>query len=166
MFENIFKRKNNEDNNVEKLNSIKKYKVKDLYVAHPAIITKGIDENGNSCVIYNENHEKLEKIIVRKLGKGQFVENVLNGREYGVLMELGYFKVLKFVNQYMVNELKPLELVLDDKSKKFITTTEIKQLLYSELFELESKNNESNYHDAVLREINEVNNKINSSKIS
>lgn len=163
MFENIFKRK---DNNVEKLNSIKKYRVKDLYVAWPAIITKGINENGNSCVIYNENDEKLEKIIVRKLGKGQFVENVLNGREYGVLMEFNYFEALKFVNQYMVAKLSPLELALDDKSKSFITTSEIKQLLYPELFELENKNNESNYRDVVLREINETNNKINASSLS
>lgn len=162
MFENLFKRKNNEDSKLNYLDVGKKYRVKDLYVAYPGLITKGVSA-GESCCIYNEEEAKIEPIIVRKIGKGQFVENVLNGREYGILFEFNYFKALKFVNQYMVNTLTPLELVLNDKSKKIITIGEIKELLYPET---KKENNESNYHDAVLREINEVNNKINTSKIS
>lgn len=163
MFENIFKRKNNEDSKLEDLDGGKKYRIKDLYIAYPALITRGKNEYGETCIWYNQKKEDIEPIIVRKIRKGDFVENILNGREYGVLIEVGYFEALKFVNQYMINKLTPLELVLDDKSKNVITIGEIKELLYPEL---KKEDNESNYHDAVLREINEVNNKINLSKIS
>lgn len=68
---------------------------------------------------------------------------------------------MKFIGQYMVNELHPLELLLDDKTKKYITKEEIISFLSPRIEEEPT----SKYRDIILQKIYETNQKIKTSKI-
>lgn len=130
MFENLFKRKTKKDNKKDSKNIIyigedivsKKYQVKDLYVAYPALITK--DVKYEFTINYNQNKESLEKIVVVKKDD-RFAVNVINEREYGIFKKFTYEELEKNLNQYMVNDLIPLELCLDNTVKSTITTLNI-----------------------------------------
>lgn len=164
MFENLFKRKNKKDksenDNVENLNEKENqevYLVKNLYVAYPALISY---KNSNNCFVYNEGSKDLEKIIVKKLNEC-YVFNILNSREYGIFSKFNAYKLKDFLNQYMVNKLHPLELILNDKTKTFITKQEIIELLYPEM----KPEDEPLYRDVIVQEISKTLTKINDSNI-
>ena len=63
----------------------------------------------------------------------------------------------------MINDLAPLEFYLENKTKTTITTEEICYFLYPNL---KKKETSSEYKDAVLKQIKETNEKINSSSLS
>ena len=68
---------------------------------------------------------------------------------------------MKFIGQYMVYHLHPLELLLDDKTKKYITKEEIISFLSPRIEEEPT----SKYRDIILQKIYETNQKIKTSKI-
>ena len=68
---------------------------------------------------------------------------------------------MKFIGQYMVYHLHPLELLLDDKTKKYITKEEIISFLSPRIEEEPT----SKYRDIILQKIYETNQKIKTSKM-
>ena len=68
---------------------------------------------------------------------------------------------MKFIGQYMVYHLHPLELLLDDKIKKYIIKEEIISFLSPRIEEEPT----SKYRDIILQKIYETNQKIKTSKI-
>lgn len=165
MFENFFKKKNKKHNeeNDKKIIYIgddivsKEYEIKDLYVTYPSLIS---EKDGG--IFYNYEEEQLEEIVVLKKDEF-FVENVINGRIYGIFQKFTFETIKKFLNQYMVNELIPLELCLDNFVKTTITTGEILKYLYPDLMFVKST---SGYKDVVLQKISEVNKKIKESVLT
>ena len=167
-----FKKKKSKSNNSEyssdnfySLDDIpdKEYQVSDLYIAYPALITKGKDKDGFDTLVYN-GQEALEKIVVRyEKNSKSYVINVLNSRRYGIFSSFCYSGLLPFLGQYMINDLAPLEFYLENKTKTTITTEEICYFLYPNL---KKKETSSEYKDAVLKQIKETNEKINSSSLS
>ena len=97
----------------------KEYEIKNLYVAYPSLIS---EKDGG--IFYNYEEEQLEEIVVLKKDEF-FVENVINGRIYGIFQKFTFETIKKFLNQYMVNELVPLELCLDNFVKSTIIMEEI-----------------------------------------
>lgn len=133
----------------------KKYKIKDLFVTYPGIISI----NDERDTIYFNEDDDLEEIIVVKINE-HYVKNVISGLVYGIFNSFSY-KHVSFIGQYMVNQLLPLELLLDDKTKKYITKEEIISLLSPRIEEEPT----SKYRDIILQKIYETNQKIKTSKI-
>ncbi len=133
----------------------KKYKIKDLFVTYPGIISI----NDERDTIYFNEDDDLEEIIVVKINE-HYVKNVISGLVYGIFNSFSY-KHVSFIGQYMVNQLLPLELLLDDKTKKYITKEEIISFLSPRIKEEPT----SKYRDIILQKIYETNQKIKTSKI-
>lgn len=133
----------------------KKYKIKDLFVTYPGIISI----NDERDTIYFNEDDDLEEIIVVKINE-HYVKNVISGLVYGIFNSFSY-KHVSFIGQYMVNQLLPLELLLDDKTKKYITKEEIISFLSPRIEEEPT----SKYRDIILQKIYETNQKINTSRI-
>lgn len=133
----------------------KKYKIKDLFVTYPGIISI----NDERDTIYFNEDDDLEEIIVVKINE-HYVKNVISGLVYGIFNSFSY-KHVSFIGQYMVNQLLPLELLLDDKTKKYITKEEIISFLSPRIEEEPT----SKYRDIILQKIYETNQKIKTSKM-
>lgn len=161
MFENIFRRKIQKRNKIEKIKTQKEFLVKDLYVTYPGVVS--LNRSKEDTISFNQDNDDLEPIIVIKTGN-RYVRNVLNGRKYGIYSKFLYDEVFEcFLNQYMVGRLEPLELAINDKLKTTITREEIIDLLYPENnhdkdLEEEIDENEEEIKDSVLREILSVSN--------
>ena len=133
----------------------KKYKIKDLFVTYPGIISI----NDERDTIYFNEDDDLEEIIVVKINE-HYVKNVISGLVYGIFNSFSY-KHVSFIGQYMVNQLLPLEQLLDDKTKKYITKEEIISFLSPRIEEEPT----SKYRDIILQKIYETNQKIKTSKM-
>lgn len=166
MFENLLKRKNKKDNKKDDKKIIyigedivsKKYEIKDLYIAFPALISI---EAGS--VFYNYHEDELEQIVVKRVD-GHYVENVINGRKYGIWYEFKNGReVQKFIGQFMVGNLIPLEQCLDNTVKSTITTEEILEFLYPDSTFVKPT---YEYKDVLLQKISEVNKKIKESVLT
>ena len=170
MFENLFKRKNNKRNKIEKIKTQKEFLVKDLYVTYPGVVS--LNRSKEDTISFNQDNDDLEPIIVIKTGN-RYVRNVLNGRKYGIYSKFLYDEVFEcFLNQYMVGRLEPLELAINDKLKTTITREEIIDLLYPEnnldkdLEEEIEESNEEEIKDPVLQEILRVSNHLEENLVS
>jgi len=155
---NIFNKKNKGVNSVN-LEDI--WQVKDLYTTEPSIITKS-KKNENETIHYNELNKELEQIVVIKVDE-KFVKDIISGRIYGRFSAFDFRGVSNFVGQYMVDVIRPLELELNDKTKRVITRDEVIEFLYHDTKQEETSINE--YSDAVLRQINETNKRITKSSL-
>lgn len=155
---NIFNKKNKGVNSV-KIEDI--WQVKDLYTTEPSIITKS-KKNENETIHYNELNKELEQIVVIKVDE-KFVKDIISGRIYGRFSAFDFRGVSNFVGQYMVDVIRPLELELNDKTKRVITRDEVIDFLYHDTKQEETSNNQ--YLDACLRQINETNKRITKSSL-
>ena len=163
MFENLFKKnqKSNDDNLVENNEDYKEFHVSDLYTAYPALISIKYEEDGY-VTIYNGQSVTESDVIVVKFISRRYVENILTGRQYGIFHQFESDELKKFVGQFMVNNLTPLEMVLIDKTKTTLTRQEIRELLYPKS---KKKDEKSKYSDVIIQKIGETNQKVNSSSI-
>ncbi len=75
-------------------------------------------------IYFNESRTHLNKIIVVKVNQ-YYVKDIISERSYGIFGRFDRIEYVKFIGQYMVYHLHPLELLLDDKTKKYITKEEI-----------------------------------------
>lgn len=163
MFENLFKKnqKSNDDNLVENNDDYEEFQVSDLYTAYPALISIKYEEDGY-VTSYNGQSVTESDVIVVKFISRRYVENILTGRKYGIFHQFEADELKKFVGQFMVNNLTPLEMVLINKTKTTLTRQEIRELVYPE----SKKNDEkSKYSDVIIQKIDETNQKVNLSSI-
>ena len=170
MFENIFRRKKQKRNKIEKIKKQQEFLVKDLYVTYPGVVS--LNRSKEDTISFNQDNDDLEPIIVIKTGN-RYVRNVLNGRKYGIYSKFLYDEVFEcFLNQYMVGRLEPLELAINDKLKTTITREEIIGLLYPESNtnkdddEEKDETLEEKIKDHVLQEILRVSNTLEEMIIS
>ena len=120
----IFKREINRnvltDNNLE---NDEVYEVKNLYVTTLGRVI-------NDSILFESfslNKEKNDPIIVKRINYNKKVLDILNNIEYFHFYSIKSLK--KYVGCYMASELKPLSMILEDKTKTFITKREILKFL-------------------------------------
>ena len=170
MFENLFRRKKEKVNESEKIESQKEFLVKDLYVTYLGMVT--LNRSKENTITFNQDNEELGPIVVIKTGNRDVI-NVLSGRKYGIFIKFNYHELFTcFRNEYMVNDLIPLELSIKNIQKTTITRVEILGLLYPEsnankdLEEEIVENNEEEIKDPVLQEILRVSNTLEENLVS
>lgn len=128
-----------------------------MFAAYAGMISTNRERNE---IYFNESRTHLSKIIVVKVNQ-YYVKDIISERLYGIFGKFDCIECVKFIGQYMVYHLHPLELLLDDKTKKYITKEEIIPFL-SPIIEEEPT---SKYRDILLQKIYETNQKINASKM-
>ena len=106
-----------------------------------------------------------ERIIVKQIDDHS-VENILNNTKYFIFHSMSnniYNKYYldKYIGCYMVSELKPLSMILMDKSKTTIRKSEILSLLYPKQ-EITTTNS---FKDVVLKQIYETLSKVDKSSL-
>ena len=158
----IFKRKNKQNNiNNNKLEKDEVFNVKDLYVTYMAKVVRNSETDGWTWLGESDS----ERIIVKKIND-RSVENILNNAWYFIFHSMStnmfdeYF-IDKYIGYYMINELKPLSMILMDKSKTTIRKGEILSLLYLKQ-EITTANS---FKDVVLKQIYETLSRVNKSSL-
>lgn len=157
----IFKRKTNQnDINNNKLEKDEVFNVKDLYVTYLAMVV-GNSENGWRWLGKSDS----ERIIVKQIDDHS-VENILNNARYFIFHSMSNnmfdkYYIDKYKSYYMINELKPLSMILMDKSKTTIRKSEILSLLYPKQ-EITTTNS---FKDVVLKQIYETLSRVNKSSL-
>ena len=127
----IFKRKTNQnDINNNKLEKDEVFNVKDLYVTDLAKVDKNSEIDGWTWFGDSDS----ETIIVKQIDNYR-VENILNNARYFIFDSMSNnmfdkYYLDKYIGCYIVSELKPLSMILMDKSKTTIRKSEILSLLY------------------------------------
>ena len=151
----IFKRDTNKnvlaDDNLE---NDEVFEVKDLYIT-----TLGkVIETGTVYFHYELSVKSTEPIIVKRINRNRKVLDILNNIEY-----FHYYSNIKdkFLGCYMAGELKPLSMILMDKSKTTIRKSEILSLLYPKQ-EITTTNS---FKDVVLKQIYETLSKVDKSSL-
>lgn len=158
----IFKRKNKQnDINNNKLEKDEVFNVKDLYVTDLAKVDKNPETDGWTWFGKSDS----ETIIVKQIDNYR-VENILNNAKYFIFDSMSNnmfdkYYLDKYIGYYMVSELKPLSMILMDKSKTTIRKSEILSLLYPKQ-EITTTNS---FKDVVLKQIYETLSKVNKSSL-
>ncbi len=103
----------------------KKWNIKKLYLAYPALLTRD-----SRCFkfYYNEAREIPEPIIVKKINN-KCVKNVLTNKTYAIFEKIDYLKCLDYVGEYVVGNLTPLESLDIFRGKTTISETVLRQML-------------------------------------
>ena len=153
----IFKRNTNKnvltDDNLEK---DEVFNVKDLYVTYLGKVTKNYETN-----VYTLKGTESDRIIVKKIDDHS-VENILNNARYFIFHSMSNnmfdeYYMDKYIGYYMISELKPLSMILIDKSKTTIRKSEILSSLYPKQ-EITTTNS---FKDVVLKQIYETLSRVN-----
>ena len=158
----IFKRKTNQnDINNNKLEKDEVFNVKDLYVTHLAKVVKNTE---NNCWTWL-GESNSERIIVKQIDDYR-VENILNNARYFIFRSMSNnmfdeYYIDKYIGCYMIHGLKPLSMILMDKSKTTISKSEILSLFYPKQ-EITTTNS---FKDVVLKQIYETLSKVDKSSL-
>lgn len=144
------------DINSNDLENDEVFEVKDLYITTLGrVINAGIFFDSFSL-----KKLKNDPIIVKRINHNKKVLDVLNNIEYFHFYSNKSIK--KYVGCYMAGELKPLSIVLEDKTKTHISKRELLKIFYPE----SEISLTSDIKDIVLKQIKDTDDKINKSSLS
>ena len=145
----IFKRDTNKnvltDDNLDK---DEVFNIKDLYVTTLGKV-EIIDGIFDYSYDFEPSNNPNDIIIVKRVHHNRKVQNVLNNLEYFHFYSIrGY--MYKYKGCYMAGELKPLSMVLENKTKTHISKRELLRIFYPE----SEISFTSEIKDIVLKQIN------------
>lgn len=145
-------------NNNDLVNNDEVFEVKDLYITSlgKVKLTEGIFEYYASLEILED-----KVIIVKRINHNKKVKDILNNLEYYHFYS-NSLNSRKYYGIYMVGELKPLSMFLEDKTKTKITKRELLSIFYPQ----NTISNTNEYKDVILEQIKKTNDKINKLSLS